>query len=106
MDEVELSGLIANLLENAVEACEKIQNPEIKKYINITTQYQTGSLRILIENSCNQDVTFENGIPISTKQTKSGIGIRSVQRIASQYRGLVDFTEAAGVFTARVLLNL
>ena len=106
MDEVELSGLIANLLENAVEACEKIQNPEIKKYINITTQYQTGSLRILIENSCNQDVTFENGIPLSTKQTKSGIGIRSVQRIASQYRGLVDFTEAAGVFTARVLLNL
>lgn len=106
IDEVELAGLLANLLENAVEACERITNPEIKRFINITTHYQTGSLRILVENSCNQEVEFDGGLPISTKQTKSGIGVKSIQKVASQYKGLVDFSQAAGVFTTRVLLNL
>ena len=94
------------MLENAVEACERITNPEIKRFINITTHYQTGSLRIFVENSCNQEVEFDGGLPISTKQTKSGIGVKSIQKVASQYKGLVDFSQAAGVFTTRVLLNL
>ena len=105
IDEMDLASLMANLIENATEGCQSLKKPKAKKFINIVTQYQTGSLRIMVENSSNDNLVFNGALPVSTKSKEGGIGTASIQDIATKYKGMVDFSQEAGIFKARVILN-
>ncbi len=104
IDELEFAGLMANLIENATEACLRLSK-SAEKYIKINVQYQPNSFKILVENTCNKKVVFDGPFPVSTKTGEHGIGTKSVAKVALKYNGLVDYSEKDGVFTARVILN-
>ncbi len=104
IDDLKLASLYANLIENAIEACERIKDETITKFINIHTAFENGTLRILIENSANNDVKFDGPFPISQKANPSGIGTKNIYELAQQYGGLCDYSLANGIFTARLIL--
>lgn len=104
IDELEFAGLMANLIENATEACLRMPS-SAEKFIKINVQYQPNSFKVLVENSCNNKVVFDGPFPVSTKTGEHGIGTKSVAKAALKYKGLVDYSEKDGVFTARVILN-
>ena len=105
IDILELASLFANLLENAIEACQKMDNTK-ERFINILTQCQDNSLRIQVENSCNDGLEFDGEYPVSTKEIKSGVGTKSIGSIALKHNGVFEFTQENGVFTARVVLEV
>ena len=74
------------------------------KFININTAFENGTLRILIENSANNDVKFDGPFPISQKANPSGIGTKNIYELAQKYNGLCDYSLANGIFTARLIL--
>ena len=78
IDNTDLSTILNNALDNAVEAAEKSINPfEIIK----------------IQNSCDKTPIIENKKLLTSKSEKSlhGFGIESIERTVNHYGGVFDW---------------
>jgi hypothetical protein len=108
MDEVSLVGILANAFENAVEGCLRVQE-DADRYIKAKIAYSVfngaGKLHIVFENTCEDNIVFENGFPKSQKPG-GGTGSKSIAYTAERYHGMVEFTSENGVFRTRVHLHL
>ena len=106
ISEVDLCVIIGNLLDNAMEACLKQENPEerfIRIYINVLKQ----QLYISVTNSVGGTVKKEGKRYHSTKSSPShGFGLMRVDRIAEKYNGYVNRQDEPGVFATEVMLPL
>ena len=104
----ELCIVLGNLLENAVEACEKIENG---KRIRLVMKPLGRQLVIKVANSYHTGISSvdkteeENSLPQSTKKD-GGLGLRSVRAVAEKYNGELIFDKKDGMFTAYVSLEL
>ena len=101
----DITVLLGNLLENAVEACKRDRGKE--KFIKLRVKQRGQSmLLILMDNTCTAPVAFEDGTPLSSKREGFGIGVSSVREIAGRYSGAVQLKQEDGVFRASVRLML
>lgn len=104
ISETDITVLIGNLLENAVEACQR--QTSCQTFIKLRIKRHGNSeLLILTDNTCINPVTFHDGIPISSKREGMGIGTSSMQDIAERYHGTVRFEWKEGIFYTSVLLQ-
>lgn len=101
----DITVLLGNLLENAVEAC--LRETEEQKQIKLRIK-QRGStaLLVLVDNTCAAPVVFVEDTPLSSKRDGIGIGVSSVKEIAARYDGTVQFQQKSGIFYTSVLLKL
>lgn len=88
--DMEISTLFSNLLDNAIEACEKIQDD--RRWIQLNIMRKSGMLYITISNSIKGRPLEKEGKLITNKQNHQlhGYGIKSVQKIVRKYEG--DFS--------------
>lgn len=106
MSDTDITVLLGNLLENAVEACKR-EAAGAPQTIKLRVKRRGGSmLLILVDNPCATPVPFDGEMPLSSKREGVGIGAASVREIASRYGGTVQFEQRGGVFYASVLLKL
>lgn len=80
-------GLLAgNILDNAIEACEKCIGD---KHIRFDAVYRNHTILIVCENSTDGNVTgFQTR---KTDNLSHGLGIRSMKELVRQYGGEIDF---------------
>lgn len=102
--EFDLSVLLSNLLDNAIEACQKNKN---HSQIILTIYEEAGYYRIVVRNTIESSVLQENKILESEKQDKlaHGWGLKSVEDIVLKHDGLIDFYEKDSMFFVDVLLT-
>ena len=102
IDIIDLCTIIANLLDNAIEAYIECNDYDIR----INLDYINNSYRIEIANTIKESVLSGNKtLKTSKSDTKNhGIGIKSVKSRAEKYNGKTEFTEENGQFVARVWL--
>ncbi|MDD3570938.1 MAG: GHKL domain-containing protein, partial [Lachnospiraceae bacterium] len=100
----DLCIVFGNLLENALEACNRQQafNP----FITVSAALAGDYVVIAVDNSYGGKIKKENGVFLSSKREGKGIGITSVQAVAENYNGQADFDFCEGVFRASVMLKL
>lgn len=100
MNKNDLGNMFFNLLDNAIEACEKIEYGD--KWINITIKKKKQIQIIKIENSIEKTINMKNGEYVTEKRDKElhGIGMKSVEASVSQYGGNVWWSHTDTVFTA------
>ena len=81
MAEMDISALFGNVLDNAIESVEKLDDKE-KRLIHLSVAKQKNFLRIRSENYTEEKITFKNGMPVTTKKDKRfhGFGMKSIQR--------------------------
>ena len=104
ISETDITVLLGNLLENAVEAC--MRQPSGQGFIKLHMKsYKKNTLLILLDNSCNETVTFENGIPLSSKRAGKGICVGSIKDIAKRYHGVVRFQQKDNLFCTSVMMQ-
>ncbi len=90
----DLSILLGNLLENAVNACKALSSQD--RYIKINSEYTSaGVFYLTIINSCLN----------TTSLFKEGIGLRSIAGIAAKYNGETKFEMTDGKFVANIMLR-
>lgn len=94
--------VLGNLLENAVEACEKQDDDRI---IDVVVNSRGAQLAVMVKNSFNGNPIPGERLPISGKQD-GGLGLKSVQTIAMRYGGEFITKWDEELFTAYVLLSL
>lgn len=104
MDSVELCTLFGNLLENALEACQKA--PKEQRRITLRGAPQGGQLLITVKNTFDGTVLKEEDHLISRKGTCGGLGIKSIRAIASRHQGEYMPVWEGQTFTASVVLRL
>ncbi len=88
MDTLDIYALFGNALDNAIESVKKEPDEE-KRIINMHVIQKAQILCIRIENYCNTQIQFKDGLPLSDKQDKSchGFGVKSIRHIAEKYEG-------------------
>lgn len=102
--ESDVTIVVANLLENALEACMRQTNGE--RFIDIKMGIAGNSMVALkIHNSFNGTIKTRDHLFLSSKHTGMGIGTQSVARMAEKYNGVLKFEHEGTVFKASVLLS-
>lgn len=103
MKPTDLSVLIGNALDNAVESVRKIEDPE-KRLIHISVARQKSFVRIRVENCCEEEVRFSDGLPATRKDARyHGYGMKSIRSIVEKYEGSMTVKVQDGWFELRVL---
>ena len=84
----DISLILGNLLENAVEGAEKAEK---RKYIKLRVKYDKKNLLVAVENSYGGKMKKIKGELRTTKEDTAnhGIGLASVRRAARKYQGTV-----------------
>ncbi|MDR3560374.1 MAG: GHKL domain-containing protein [Negativicutes bacterium] len=106
IDDLDLCVIVGNCLENAMEACSKIEGAK-PRFIEISATISKGHLVMKIANSFNGLVQRQdNGFFSSKTGTEHGIGLTSVKTLAAKYQGhsLISFDQQ--VFKVSVSLKL
>ena len=100
--DTDLACLIGNILDNAVEA---INNVDDKK-IELTFHNQNSNRLIICKNTISQSVLTNNKALRSTKNNtmQHGYGLLIIEKIVYKYKGLVDYFEEDNMFGIQVLL--
>ncbi len=104
MLESDLCILVGNLLENAVEACERMTAGE--RFIRLNSCLEYGRLTLTVENSFAGQLRERDGIFLSAKQEGEGLGLSSVAAVARKYGGAARFSAKDGVFCTLVYMRL
>ena len=102
MEEHEIVSFMGNLLDNAIEACERMEGG--KKWILIRISRQKQILNIEISNSIGQAPKEKDGELISSKENKKrhGYGSKSVRRIVERHEGEIFYRIQERQFCVRV----
>ena len=105
--------ILNNLLDNAIEACEKLETG--KGFIRLSLKRKKQFLLLEVENRFDGAVPAQMGrnlAPITTKQcmlpeiiTEHGIGLENVRDIAERYYGGVNIKVKGDVFQVTVMLQ-
>lgn len=101
--EYDLSILLANLLDNAIEACEK---NDIPSQIILTITDTAGYYRVVVKNTVQVSVLRTNQNLESNKQEKErhGWGLKSVRELVEGHQGILDIYEKDGMFIVSMKL--
>ena len=100
---LELCRIIGNALDNAIEACCKVDTQE--RFVYISFKEVNDNVLLEISNSsCEADTEWL----VSTKSDKGmhGYGIQSIRSSAERIGGNVNFKYDKGIFTMRLLYDL
>ncbi len=101
---VDLCGLLGNLLENAVEACQRQKSGD--KSIFFAGRMQDGQIEFVLDNSFDGEIQTRGGKYLSSKRNDFGLGISSVLETVERYDGVINlYTDSKG-FHAEVSLPL
>jgi sensor histidine kinase YesM len=105
IDDLDLSVLFGNILDNAIEACVKITKGE--RNIELSIQQQMGCFVIHCVNTMNEIIIDKkNNTFISNKSNKNrhGIGLKNINAIVEKYDGQLDINTNERLFNLKVVL--
>lgn len=86
VSDLEISGILGNLLENALEACRRMKEGE--PYIHVSMRSESGGYLVLVvENSFDGVVNRKGDRFLSSKRSEPGIGLESVKCSAERRNG-------------------
>ena len=102
VDDQDWCIILANLLDNAIEASEKVAD---KKEIAVKLETYPYGAVINISNSYEQ-ICLKNGQLITTKENRlgHGLGYQSIRQAVQKYKGSIEFHAEDGKFTANIVL--
>lgn len=100
IEDREIVVLLGNLLDNCIEACEKVEG---KRSITFDMQYVNGAAIIHAVNTTDGKV-----FNLQTRKDRSfehGIGMRSMRSVAERYQGNLDLKIEDQMFVTDIILR-
>lgn len=104
IDSLDGCVLFGNIMDNAIEACNKIPQGEEKK-IQIKMISKTDMLICKFTNTINKKVLIDENLKTTKKNTEiHGIGVKNIRKTAEKYGGTVSFEKKEEEFEVSFVL--
>lgn len=101
----EISVLLGNLLENALDAC--MEQKETERRIIVKGKGDAHSLIFTIDNTCENEIKKnKKGELLTTKSHGNGIGVNSAKKIVERYNGFFSADKKGEMFCVSFMLSL
>ena len=102
----EIISLFGNLLDNAIEACEKLE--EEKRMVKIEVRKHHSMFMLIVENSCEAHAQVRKGIFRTTKKDDRmhGYGIHNVRKTVKNHGGQFQYGSRGENFYVKILIPL
>ncbi len=127
--DVHLCAIVGNLMDNAIEACEKIKKTEVaggskpedgdvsgtgknegkcqpKPFIRVYIGLFKSQLYISVSNSTAEKRRKKLSELITSKAGEHGFGLHRIDKIAEKYEGFVNRKNEPGIFATEVMMPL
>jgi len=102
MNEIDLCIVLGNALENAIEACDCIDDSD-SRFISAELRVWDNKLLIKIKNSYNGILNIQDDRYYSTKDDKTrGIGMQNIKKVVENYNGFIKTEHDEKIFTLMV----
>lgn len=106
ISEVDLSLIIGNLMDNAMEACMRIENPE-ERFIRVYIDIMKGQLYIYVMNAMTGKLKRVGRVYETVKDSRHhGFGLMRIDKVVERCHGYLERADEEGVFATEVLLPL
>lgn len=108
MDTSDVYILFGNLMDNAIEAVQKLADVE-RRVIFINIHAENSMLIANISNFYDGEITLgADGLPATTKRERDfhGMGAKSADLIVRKYGGNLEFTADDGMFAANMIIPM
>ena len=102
MKPIDITTIFGNILDNAIEACEK----SVEKKISLSIYPFNGMVYTQISNSYEGSIRWNtHGRPLSMKGEGHGIGLENVEKTLQYYNGNIEFAAFDELFTVEVIIS-
>ncbi len=102
ISDVDLCTILGNLLDNAIESCDKVAKSE--RFVRIYLAMQKEQLYLSIQNAALEEMDFEQKHFISTKRGNHGLGIKRVAAVVNKWNGYISLNQEPGVFATEIMI--
>lgn len=101
ISDVELSIVVGNLLDNAIEACRTVTG---ERFIRIFISMKRNMLYFSMLNSAGEKQKKKGSLFSSKKDGLHGFGLRRAEAIIEEHGGWVKYNSEDGAFTSEFLV--
>lgn len=101
LSDLELSIVIGNLLDNAIEACRKAEE---EKFLRLTLRIKGNMLYFYLLNSAGEKQAKIGSLFKTRKSGAHGFGLHRAEAIVRQHGGWVKYNSEDGAFTSEFLV--
>jgi len=105
INQVDLCVLLGNLIDNAIEACGKLEKQE-NRFLRIYMCVRRQQLYISVSNATNEVIRKLDKEYITNKRGNHGHGLKRIDLIVDKYQGYINRQNEPGVFATEVMLPL
>lgn len=107
IDDLDLCIILGNLIDNAIEACEKINNKKIQKVIQVSSRVYLNQIYIKVINSKNNKLKKHNCKFLTSKKDKKnhGIGLENVKESVYKNHGEIEIKDSKNTFEVSLYMK-
>ncbi len=105
INEFDLCVLFGNILDNALEACGRMQSGE-SRFINIQAKTVKKCFLLEVKNSMDRMEKYTDGFTNKGDSQEHGIGLLNVGDVVNRYNGAVHIEAEKGIFAISILMPL
>ena len=104
---IELTSIISNLLDNAINATKSIPSDQAP-YISFCLKPIGTSLFIIVNNKSTGEYSFTSSGALLSNQIsiEHGIGLNRVKEIVEKYEGFMQIKPEEEAFTVKILIPM
>ena len=102
VSDVELGIILGNLLDNAIEACEKV--PEAERFIRIYCKKKGNMLYFSMIHAAGEKQKKHSSLFLTGKNGLHGFGLKRVENIIESHGGWCKYNSEEGAFTSEFLV--
>ncbi len=102
--DIDLCAVLGNLIDNAVESCEKVDKDS--RFIRLYIGTLRSQLYVSVSNATNEHVRRLDEEYITSKRGNHGHGLKRINRIVEKYGGYINRKNEPGVFVTEIMLPL
>ena len=103
IDEFDLCILFGNILDNAIEACEKLEQENIR-FVHVESRMVKKCFLLEVKNGTDLQDICETGHTGKENPEWHGFGMQNIKNIVYRYNGMLNMEIQENVFVLSVLL--
>lgn len=103
INDIDLCVVLSNLLDNAIEACEKVEDSE-NRYIHISIGVLREQLYIEVKNAIKESPKKKGDKFVSSKGDGHGFGLGRIDRTVNKYFGYVNRYFKDNTFVTEIMM--